>query len=102
MAEKIGFLTISLQAQTIGLELGGAVDPDSRTYIGEAPAELEGLIRSTVDATGAVDSAQKAIPLGCQTPGSGERPGCYEALRTFWDAVDDLQSEFDAWSPYVG
>lgn len=83
-------VTMSYAAGTTTTVLGGAVNPESDTYLGEPPAEIDALYFDTFDAADAVYVAyddwsewEAATPLDIT-----------------W-AWEDLRQQFAAWSPYL-
>lgn len=76
-----------LAAELLQLTLGGLADPSKKTYIGPPPAEIDHLVRDTLD------DAANLMKLGkAYTPGG-------DFLRVDF-AVGTLVEDLAAWSPY--
>jgi hypothetical protein len=92
----IGVLSINLQAQTLHAVLDGSAKPGVPAYIGAPPAEIKSLVDETMTAADTLaatsDKATKCT--------SDDAAGCTATLFDFERAMDDLQTEFAAWSPY--
>jgi hypothetical protein len=79
-------LALNLEAQTLVLELNGAKDPSSPTFIGAPPSDVAPLVDDTLGAARTLARASK-----------GMKPKMVQVEF----AIDDLQREFAAWSPYM-
>lgn len=82
------FYTLSLQAQTLRITLGGAPD-----RIGQPPGEIADLVTQTV-------AAATALQKTARVAGSCAR-GCGSKFGAAWRDAEDLKRLVDGWAPYM-
>ncbi len=101
VACHLGYMTLSLQAETIAVVLTGvSSNPGHSDYLGEPPAEIDRLVERTIEAAEDVEPAYEAYAdTGCGDPYAEECRAEAFAMRI---AVGDLTSAYDAWAPYLG
>lgn len=83
-------------ANTAQIVMEGATKEGAAAYIGLPPDEIEGIWQETYDAATAASEAGEAIPDDCSTADD-----CVGKVMDFTMAMDDLQSKYDAWAPYI-
>lgn len=100
VACNLGYVTLSLLAETVHLVLTGAVDsPDSPDYLGEPPAEISRLIDQTLEAAESVPAAVETWrDSDCVDPLADE---CLAEALNLRRAVGDLTAAYDSWRPYL-
>jgi hypothetical protein len=83
-------ITLQYTAETTNLVLKEASDPDQANYLGTPPAEISDLVAQTVDAANTAGSLA----------GRKKTRATAGALK-FKAALDDLQSSYAGWAPYL-
>ena len=95
---SIRMSTLGTAASKAEVELRGLVDPESSTYMGLPPDELQPVYQVTHQrAQTAASEARLYDKLTCPEDGSK----CTSAARNLETAVEDLRSEFAKWDPYI-
>lgn|GEM_PF-5986866 len=94
-------LSASFMAQTTAIEYEIATTPGRPDFIAEEPPrEISRLFERTVVTSADLREAADAwTAAGCD---SGPSDGCGGLAFNFESAIDDLRSEYSAWSPYLG
>ncbi|MEU2200582.1 hypothetical protein [Isoptericola sp. NPDC019482] len=82
-------IAMGYTAETAAVAIGGAINPDSDTYLGDPPAEIADLYESTFEAADAASVAVSDWENEAATPMDATR------------AWDDLLTKFAEWEPYL-
>lgn len=99
-ADALGMTTAGIVADTLETVLGAADEdrPENRLFIGAIPAEIEDLVRETVAAAAALRDAGHAIS-GCDF--TADDLACSAQHLNFFNAAHRLETQLDAWGPYI-
>lgn len=92
------YVARSFDMQTIALSLDSATNPSAKTYLGDTPAEMSSRYAATVAVAKVASDAGEAWSSKCVTSTSVK---CHGIAFKFDQAVSALQSDFDAWTPYL-
>lgn len=97
---RIQMMSANYQSQTTSIEYEIATTRGQQDFIAERPhSEVADLFTKTeLAAIAARDAGAAWDAAGCSTTAAGE---CGTLAVTFDRAIDDLLSQFDAWSPYL-
>lgn len=96
----LDYYSLQLTAQTLSLTMTGVTNPDSLTFQGAVPTELEQLYDQTIEESDTLEQALKDFDAaGCSTDRSG--PQCLELNVAVHTYADQLSSTVDAWAPYL-
>lgn len=85
-----------LTAETAKLKIEGATKPGVPAYIGEPPEEIAIIRGATEKVAVAAADAGEALPDDCSADSE-----CVKKVFAFVTAMEDLQSKYDAWEPYM-
>lgn len=83
-------------AENARLKLASATNEDAPVYIGDPPESIGIIWQSTEDTATAASEAGDEIPDDCSTDDE-----CAGRVMTFLMAMEDLQSKYDSWAPYM-
>jgi hypothetical protein len=90
-------MTYALTVDTLNVNLKGALDPNSPSYLGEPPAEIKPLVDQTREAFSAMATAETAYEKQCTGTAT---PACDKAVFDWSSAQDDVTAALAGWSPY--
>lgn len=90
-------MTGALTAEAVGTSVRTLSNEDAPGFVGHPPAEVADLYAETLESADAADAAGEAYnELECP-----EDDECLSATVTVIRALEDLDSEFTKWSPYI-
>lgn len=96
MACELSLISGGLIAETSRLKLDSATKIEAPAYIGDPPDEINIIWQSTEDAATAASEAGENLPDVCESD-----EGCGRKIIDFLMAMEDLQSSYDSWEPYM-
>lgn len=96
----LDYYSLQLTAQTLSLTMTGVTNPESLTFQGAVPAELEQLYSQTITQSDTLEQSLKDFDAaGCSADRAG--PQCLELNVAVHVYADQLSSTVDAWAPYL-